>query len=125
MKAGNPEQLALSDDIATSTHIGLNSPQIKEELGNVGRSAIAEAARETPSERPFDDFDWANDPSVILQEQRATAIYKNKYDGVVIRQERSWDEESDPFLVIAEHNCATFLDRLCDLMGIPSAGGGK
>ncbi|WP_143270202.1 hypothetical protein [Bradyrhizobium sp. Ghvi] len=87
-------------------------------------AAAEEAARDArDKERDYDDFDWSSDQSVVLREQRATAVYRNRWNGLVIRQEKSWDEESDPFLVITQENCDVFVDRLCDLLGVPSAGG--
>jgi hypothetical protein len=49
---------------------------------------------------------------VILQEQRATAVYQNRFGGLVIRQEKTWDEESDPFIVIGPENTVTFMEAL-------------
>jgi hypothetical protein len=62
--------------------------------------------------RDFDDFDWANDDSIVLQEQRSTAVYRNKFGGLVIRQEKTWDEESDPYVVVSEENLVTFMEAL-------------
>lgn len=45
------------------------------------------------------DFDWASDDSVILQEQLAMAVYRNRAGGVVIRQERNGFDEDDHFVV--------------------------
>ncbi|MFL9827181.1 hypothetical protein [Rhodoplanes sp. SY1] len=70
----------------------------------------------------IDDFDWDENDSIVLQEQRATAVYRNKRGALVIRQERSWDEEDDTFIVISRTNEQAFIDRLCDELGIGSAG---
>src|ERR1700690_2344280 len=53
------------------------------------------AALPTPIPEPPDpdEFDWATDDSVVLKEQPATAIYFNRRDQLVIRQERSWDRD--------------------------------
>jgi hypothetical protein len=71
-----------------------------------------------------DDFDWSAEcrdgGSVVLREQRATAIYRNTAGDLVIRQERAWNEEEDPFIVITQQNEQEFLDKLCDFLGIPS-----
>jgi len=46
-------------------------------------------------------FDWShNNQDVIVPEQRSLAIYKNNFGQAVLRVERYWDEESDPFIVI-------------------------
>jgi hypothetical protein len=72
------------------------------------------------------DFDWSSDnEDIVLREQRALAVYWNTRGDLVIRQERYWDEIDDPFLVIGRNNVDAFLDRLCDVVGIPSAGKSK
>jgi hypothetical protein len=77
-----------------------------------------------------DHFDWINDESIVLKEQPATAIYRNRENSIVIRQQAAWDREEDTFVFITEQNAMAFLDQLCDLMGIaefggPKAGGGS
>ena len=48
-----------------------------------------------------DAFDWSYiNQDVIVPEQRSLAIYKNNFGQAVIRIERYWDEESDPYIVI-------------------------
>jgi hypothetical protein len=72
------------------------------------------------------DFDWSsNNEDIVLREQRALAVYWNTRGDLVIRQERDWSENDDPFLVIGRDNVDAFLDRLCDVVGIPSAGKSK
>ncbi|WP_368507889.1 hypothetical protein [Bradyrhizobium lupini] len=99
--------------------IHLESPKFKEDLAKIDRIAAENSEREAT----YDAFDWSNDPSVVLQGQRATAIYRNKWGHLVVRQEKTWDEESDPFFVISRENCDSFLDHVCDALGIPSLGG--
>jgi len=56
-----------------------------------------------------DDFDWYADHSVIIQEQLCLAVYRNRADGVVIRQEaRNWDED-DPCIVLRDHEAVGIL----------------
>lgn len=69
------------------------------------------------------EFDWFDDESIVLRPQLAVAIYNNERGGLVIRQERDWNEESDTFIVIAPENVAAFVDRITDAAGIPSFGG--
>jgi hypothetical protein len=57
-----------------------------------------------------------------LREQQSIAIYRNKYDALVIRQERRWDEDEDTCIIITPENIDTFIDRLTDVAGIPSVG---
>jgi hypothetical protein len=79
---------------ATAPHIDADSPAFK------------------AADRHFDDFDWATDESVVLHEQRATAVYQNRFGGLVIRQEKGWDEEGDPFIVIGPENTVIFMEAL-------------
>jgi hypothetical protein len=67
------------------------------------------------------EFDWISDGTIVLREQRATAIYRNGADELVIRQRADWNEEADTFIVITAGNEQAFLDRLCDVLGICSA----
>lgn len=68
------------------------------------------------------DFDWVGDDSIVLQEQRATAVYRNKRGDLVIRQEAGFNDTEDTFVVISRTNEQAFIDRLCDELGIGSAG---
>jgi hypothetical protein len=70
-------------------------------------------------------FDWNDDDSIILKEQKAIAAYYNPAGGLVIRQKADWDEDRDTYVVITSTNCDAFIDRLTDIMGIPSFGGGS
>jgi hypothetical protein len=46
------------------------------------------------------DFDWSDDDSVVLRDQPAVAIYSNKFQQVVIRCERAWDQEDDVVVLV-------------------------
>jgi hypothetical protein len=65
-------------------------------------------------------FDWNKDESVLLPEQRRTAIYRDSAGCLIIRQEATWNEEDDHVITIAADNVQAFIDRLCDLQGILS-----
>jgi hypothetical protein len=71
---------------------------------------------------PEPDFDWTDNNAVVLHEQPATAVYFNTQDGLVIRQERTWDREEDTFIVISKENVQQFVDKLTDICGVPSIG---
>ena len=50
------------------------------------------------------EFDWADAEEhdcIVQQQVHRVAIYDNPHGDVVIRQERDWNEENDPFIVIA------------------------
>lgn len=108
-KTVTPKQLELTTEksLANAPHIDPDSP------------VLAAAGR--PKEIDYENFDWANDPAVILHEQRATAVYHNKFGGMVIQQERTWDEETDPYVVIGAENAVTFMEG----PGQASAGVGR
>lgn len=54
-----------------------------------------------PEESSSADFDWLSDDSVVIPEQPRTAIYRNRFGAVVVRQEsRSFDDE-DMFVFFA------------------------
>lgn len=69
------------------------------------------------------EFDWLKDESIMVPEQQAIAAYYNRKGELVIRQERSWCDDEDSFIVIHGGNVHAFLDKLCDVIGIPSVGG--
>jgi hypothetical protein len=78
------------------------------------------------ADKPADDaadFDWFSDDSIVLRPQLAVAIYQNERGGLVIRQERNWDEDNDTFIVISPENISAFIDKITDVAGIPSFGG--
>jgi hypothetical protein len=104
--------------LATAPHIDPESPAFKESLVKVGKIAKemqAEEALLATAANPvkeFEDFDWSNDPSIVLRSQPATAIYHNGSGGLVIRQERSWCEDSDPYVHISPENAVAFMEAL-------------
>lgn len=69
------------------------------------------------------EFDWSDTDSdaVVLAKQLAIAIYFNKADDLVIRQEADWNEDDDTVVIVSKCNIEAFLDRLTDACGIPSA----
>ena len=48
-----------------------------------------------------DKFDWSTDDSVLLGEQFATAVYRNKRDAIVIRQEGVGGDD-DHFVILRD-----------------------
>jgi hypothetical protein len=83
----------------------------------------------TPPEAPDTDTDdegshefrWdtpEDQESVVLAEQRAVAIYLNKRNDLVIRQERAWNEDEDAFVVIEKQNARQFAFKLCEFLEI-------
>ncbi|MBP1091925.1 hypothetical protein JOE50_002455 [Bradyrhizobium japonicum] len=67
-----------------------------------------------------DRFDWTiNNEDVLLAEQRTTAVYVNRWGQAVIRQERNWDEESDPFMTIDHAHLPVVIARLQEIASAP------
>jgi hypothetical protein len=71
---------------------------------------LAQAA----GDEPDDDFDWDNpeENSIVLREQRATAVYRNRAGEVIIRQ-RSWPDD-DAFIYIAPDNAVAFMEGMAE-----------
>lgn len=86
---------------------------------------IADTNAEEPSadQGKHPDFDWNDEETVVLGRQLAVAVYRTPDGGLVIRQERDWNEEDDTYIVISPQNVSAFVDRLVDVVGIPSVGG--
>src|SRR5262245_54929813 len=79
-----------------------------------------------PSEKPDEapesesEFDWSDTECLALSEQYATACYFNKAGELIIRQKR-WPDD-DTCIVIAADQLNQFIDKLTDIIGIPSFG---
>ena len=39
------------------------------------------------------ELHWSDDEDIVLQEQPATAVYRNKHGGVVVRQQKQFGSE--------------------------------
>jgi hypothetical protein len=76
------------------------------------------------------DFDWTSDDSIAVHDQPAIAIYANGCGQVVLRRERSWDEEDDCFIHISKENVLTIVAgmlraaEMFDIELIRARGGG-
>jgi hypothetical protein len=73
------------------------------------------------AERP--QFDWQSDDdadAVVFRTQRATAIYTNSYDQIVIRQNDEAD--GDQYVIFDSDRIKPTVDKLCALAGIYGAG---
>ena len=62
-----------------------------------------------------DAFNWddPNEDAIVLREQRATAVYRNKSDEVVIRQKGPWPDE-DVFIYLSPENEVAFMDGMAE-----------
>jgi hypothetical protein len=98
------------------------SPHVGDEDCGVSDPAAPPKPTVEPPQVKGTDFSWTNEEAVVLREQRQTAIYWNPDGDLVIRQRADWDEENDPYLVIGANNLQDFIDAICDMAGIGSAG---
>jgi hypothetical protein len=62
-----------------------------------------------------DRFDWFEE-DLVLEDQRPVAIYYNKRNHLVIRQE-GWGGDDDAFVTIAPQNIPWFIEQLRGLVG--------
>ena len=81
-----------------------------------------QATTDSPAPAGCTEFKWS-DEGVVIQEQPETAVYFNQYDALVIRQRAREYGDDDPFVVISSENIQMFIDKLTDIVGIPSVGG--
>lgn len=102
-KTVTPKQLELVGD-KTRHELLLAHP----DLGAIAPKMSGEALIATCDS----NFDWSDNPAVILQEQPATAVYFNPDGQLVIRQRASWCNDEDFFIVISPENCNTLLDGI-------------
>jgi hypothetical protein len=67
------------------------------------------------------EFDWANASirdCTVQQQVHRVAIYDNPHGDVVIRQERDWNEEDDPFIVIARGHAIRAAHAILEAAGL-------
>ena len=100
----DPESLAFKADMAKIDKI-----EKSEAACAVLGSGFAFQDEASSSE---DDFDWNEDDSIILKEQRATAAYRNKVGELIIRQRAGWNDDRDTFVHISPENEITFMEAL-------------
>jgi hypothetical protein len=77
---------------------------VPEDAASPFRSARPERVHATDP----DTFDWSTDDSVLLGEQFATAVYRNKRDAIVIRQEGVGGDD-DHFVILRDAEAVHWL----------------
>jgi hypothetical protein len=106
--------------LATAPQIDPERPAFKADIAKVEKIEMAEAAQAVlgsgfafrEAELAEEDFDWNEDDSIILKEQRATAAYRNKVGELIIRQRAGWCDDRDTFVYISPENEVTFMEGL-------------
>jgi len=66
-----------------------------------------------------EDFDWDDVADDVVQRAvEKVAIFSNPNGDVVIRQERMWNEEDDPFIIIARGNALRAAQAILEAAGM-------
>ncbi|MBR0685295.1 hypothetical protein JQ594_05170 [Bradyrhizobium manausense] len=100
--------------LATAPHIDPESPAFKESIKKVEKIAAAEAARAVLDADREEEL-------TLLPPQDEIVAYFNEGEDLILRQ-KSWPDE-DQVICIHKDLISQFIDRLTDLVGIPSFGG--
>jgi hypothetical protein len=85
-------------------------PKAPDKIADTPKKAASPPIADDP-----DKFDWDNpdEGSIVLREQRATAVYRNRAGEVIIRQKGPWPDE-DSFLFISPENEVAFMERMAE-----------
>jgi hypothetical protein len=118
--SGGKPQCFCSSECRTASHTDSqrSDSQRQDDQQNVGKTPALVTLGSPPKQY---DFDWSGE-DVIIHEQPATAVYFNPQGALVIRQRASDYDYHDPFVYIGPDHIEAFLDKLCDVCGIPSVG---
>ena len=61
----------------------------------------AEAPNGAPLPDNEESFDWLDEECIVIRQQRAIAVYRNRFGSIVIREEG--EEASDAFVVLSDN----------------------
>lgn len=92
----------------------------------VTEPVTSKAARPTPQPQrhtmptvaDHEVFDWQDGEAVFVQEQPRSAVYRNPMDQIVIRQERSWDQDEDTYVRFNEQAVPDLIRKLAKQLGL-------
>jgi hypothetical protein len=59
-----------------------------------------------------EDFSWRETDAVVVRQQDASAVYSNPDGDLVIRRRRSWDEDEDVWIVVAQTQIRTVIGAM-------------
>ena len=100
-----------------ASHYESGRPDLFAESGTTTTSRQLVIAPGTKAEEPsadqgdYRDFNWSDEDAVVLRRQLAVAAYRTPDGGLVIRQERDWNDEDDMCIVISPENVGDFVRR--------------
>jgi hypothetical protein len=67
--------------------------------------------------KPTGEFDWREiEEDIVQRDYRKVAVYENPHGDICIRQERSWDDDDDTWIVIAKDGLPRLLTKLESLL---------
>lgn len=124
--SGGRPKLFCSDKCRSAHHAGCAPPSNPAVNPPSNAPTLPMDLPTTEKPKPDDEggrpFDWTRDAdAVVLRGQAAIAVYINTADDLVIRQEREWDQEDDPTIIIRKEHAQAFLDAICDALGVRGA----
>lgn len=96
---GSPERAATSPDIG-------HPAQFSEAVTRATSAPIGE------TEPASDGWGWYNEEGeadIVLEEQRRIAVYRNRVNGIVLREESPDGEREDHFIVLRDNEAAKVL----------------
>jgi hypothetical protein len=82
---------------------------------------VVEPPKPVKTDDDCHDFDWYSPDdaeSIVLVEQRRTAIYENKHHELVIRQQAGPCDDEDSFIYLSAENRQQFVRALCREIGL-------
>jgi hypothetical protein len=99
---------------ANSSNVPTSPPTSPSMDAVIGQVVAKYTGRGEPPEDP--DWKWwgENRETIVLEEQPKTAVYWNQNDAVVIRQERSNDDE-DTIVIVTKGNLRALINRLIEM----------
>ncbi|BAB48048.1 hypothetical protein [Mesorhizobium japonicum] len=79
--------------------------QMPLDLSTVEPSEPDQTATKPRKTNPW-TMDWDDGEEIVVNNQSAIAVYTNQKLGIVIRQERTWDEEEDTLIILSTPGAA-------------------
>jgi hypothetical protein len=109
-------------DADIAREIGCDAKTVKSRRGNSrsGNSEAGNSRHDHPTE-PDPARDASNDddpdPHTLAGQQKIEMYFNN--EGALVLKQHNWPDE-DSVIIVAEPYTGLFLDKLCDVLGIPN-----
>lgn len=108
----------------------LQQSETQEAIAPDRQLVVIEDAEPDTAEADGLEDNWRDDPCIICAEQPAIKVYANPYGQAVIRQQRQWDEDSDPTILVSPEYAVAVAHAILTAVGMgdieftQSCGGG-